>query len=172
MGLITFILGGARSGKSRFAVERAGQSPGRVLFIATAEPSDPEMRRRITDHKKNRPSHWKTVEEAKDLAGRIAGLPHSLDLVIIDCLTIFISNLLLAGKTQGSIERHIKKMLAALKKADFDALLVSNEVGLSIVPDNLLARQFRDVAGTVNQIAASAADDVYMLSAGIPVRIK
>jgi adenosylcobinamide kinase/adenosylcobinamide-phosphate guanylyltransferase len=172
MGKITLILGGARSGKSRYAIGLAKKASGRVAFIATARGLDEEMKRRIWVHRKRRPSHWKTVEETKDLAAAVTKLRGRCDFAIIDCLTLFISNLMLDGRPDRYVEKSIDKMVKTLKRAPFDCAVVSNEVGLGIVPENPIARRFRDLAGRVNQMTAEAADDVYFMTAALPLKIK
>lgn len=172
MGKITFILGGARSGKSQFAIGLAKKTPKSVIFIATATDSDKEMRERIKLHRKNRPSHWKTIEEPKKLAALVKGIPKKTELIIIDCMTIFISNLLLEGKSDNFVENEIGLMLKNLAKARFNSLIVSNEVGMGIVPDNALARRFRDLAGKINQGIAKASNEVYFIVSGLRLKIK
>ncbi len=172
MGKITFILGGARSGKSRQAVKIANQKNKKIAFIATCQPLDEEMRQRIQIHKKNRPKNWKTFEEPYDIAGKIKKNCNKFDIVLIDCLTLWASNLLLAGSNESTIKKEIKKILSVLRKTKADSIIVSNEVGSSVVPVNILARNFRDIAGTINQIAAETADRVLFMIAGIPMEIK
>jgi adenosylcobinamide kinase/adenosylcobinamide-phosphate guanylyltransferase len=174
MGKLILILGGARSGKSSFAVARAKKlSSGRcgVVYVATASGLDEEMKRRIERHRKKRPSSWKTIEERKDISKIFAKLGKA-SVVIIDCLTILISNLLLSGEKEAATLRKIKEFLGSLRKRKLTALIVSNEVGMGIVPENRLGRNFRDIAGQSNQIVAKMADEVYLLEAGIPVKIK
>lgn len=172
MGEIIFILGGARSGKSLYATKIAKEAAKRVLFVATANPIDKEMRLRIELHKRNRPSGWKTVEEPRDLITPIKNLPKKFNLIIIDCLTLFISNLLEEGYTDRGIENKVNIILKMLKRSNFTSVLVSNEVGLGIVPDNPLARRFRDLSGKINQRVASAANKVYFMTSGIAVEVK
>lgn len=172
MGKIIFILGGARSGKSRYAINLAKEkAKKKVVFIATAKPEDKEMNLRIRLHKKNRPSFWKTIEEPCDLILQIKKIKNC-DLIIIDCLTLFISNLLLEGYKDAKIKNEIKRLLGILKKSFFESIIVSNEVGLGIVPDNPLARRFRDLAGIINQKVARAADKVYFMIAGRATEVK
>lgn len=172
MANITFILGGARSGKSGFAIGLAKKTARRVAFIATARPEDEEMKRRIKLHKKKRPSKWKTIEEPRDLASLIKNLPRRYRLIIIDCLTIYISNLMLEGRSDRYIEREVSCILKIIKNSDFESIIVSNEVGLSLVPDNPLGRRFRDLAGRVNQLVSGAADKAYFIVSGLPIKIK
>lgn len=172
MSRIVFIFGGARSGKSSYAIELAKGRDKKVAFIATCQPLDKEMTLRIGLHKKKRPSHWKTFEEPKDLLGFLKGLEPDFDIVIIDCLTLFISNLLSEGLTDEEVEGLMDEILKILKAAKYKSIIVSNEVGLGVVPENRLARRFRDLAGRINQkITMDAGEVIFMLS-GMPLRIK
>ena len=171
MGKIILVLGGARSGKSTFARVLAGRHK-KVAFIATAEGRDAEMRRRIFAHKRERPSGWKTFEEPRDIRRALNEAGAANDCVIVDCLTLLVSNLLLAKKSETDICGAVSKALTVAKKGKFRTILVSNEVGLGLVPAGRLGRAFRDAAGRVNQQAASAADEVYFLVSGIPLKIK
>lgn len=172
MGKITFILGGARSGKSAYALLLAKKCKGKVAFIATCEPLDKEMRQRIARHKRTRPEHWQTFEEAKDVSGLLDKIGSRFDCVVIDCLTLLVSNLILSGRSQGSIESETKKIITRLKKIRTRAIIVSNEVGLGIVPANKLARDFRDTAGLINRVVAKDSDEVFFMVSGIPWKIK
>lgn len=173
MGRITFILGGARSGKSQYALSLARESgAGKVLFIATASAGDKEMRLRIARHKRNRPRGWRTIEEPRSLSQAFKRVPKNAQLVIIDCLTLLITNLMLEGHSDSFIEKEIKSGFKLLKKIGCDSIVVSNEVGLGIVPENSLARRFRDTAGRVNQAAARMSDEVYFIFAGLSVKMK
>lgn len=172
MGKITLILGGARSGKSSYAVSLAKKNPGKTVFIATCRPSDSEMKKRAALHKKARPCAWKTVEETENLHLLLERIGLGFDTVIIDCLTLLASDLMLKGASENAIKIQIKKILKALKKIKTRSLIVSNEVGLGIVPENKLARGFRDTAGRLNQIVAEKADNVIFMVSGIPWRIK
>jgi adenosyl cobinamide kinase/adenosyl cobinamide phosphate guanylyltransferase len=171
------ILGGARAGKSAFAlglaaeIEAEGLSP--VCFIATAQASDDEMRERITRHRSERPPHWTTVEEPIRLD---AALRQAADaaVIVVDCITLLVSNWLLQEN-----ERNTEKLIATIDNtitlaADGNKhlIFVSNEVGLGLVPDTPLGRQFRDTLGRVNQRLAQAVDTVFLLVAGLPLRIK
>lgn len=171
MSKIIFISGGARSGKSRHALHLA-KAYRRVLFIATAQGLDGEMRRRIELHKKNRPRHWSTIEEHRDVAGILGKIAGQFDCLIIDCLTLLVSNLIIADYSKMRIKNEINKIIRALRKIKGTVIIVSNEVGLGIVPDNELGREFRDIAGSINQIFAKAADWVFFIVSGIPWRIK
>jgi len=171
MAKITLILGGARSGKSTHAVSLA-EKHKRVAFIATCQPLDKEMRERIMLHKKQRPEHWKTFEEPRDLNLLLIKMGDGFDCILIDCLTLLVSNLMLAGHEKEGIFKEIEAMLAILRKKKARVIMVSNEVGLGLVPANKLGRDFRDIAGKVNQIAAKQANEVFFTISGIPMRIK
>jgi adenosylcobinamide kinase/adenosylcobinamide-phosphate guanylyltransferase len=167
-----FIIGGARSGKSGFAVRIAKKIGKKVLFIATCVPRDEEMKARVRLHKRSRPAGWKVIEENKEIPARLADEKDKFEAVIIDCLGLYISNLLLRGMTQKKIEERIESMARALSNRKATAILVSNDVGSGIVPDNPMARRFRDLAGVANQMIARYADTVYFMQAGIPIKIK
>ncbi len=175
MGNLTLILGGARSGKSRRALALAGNYAQRTI-VATAEPGDAEMAKRIAVHKAERDEVWRTVEEPLDIAGALAALPTESQLgaekrsvVVIDCLTLWLSNLIHARQ---SVEDETGKLLAALSVCPADVVLISNEVGLGIVPESPLGREFRDHQGRLNQRLAEAADVVEFVAAGLPLRMK
>ena len=174
MGKVIFIVGGARSGKSRYALKLAKElgEERRVAFIATCEGLDGEMRQRIALHRKARPGNWKTFEEPRRVSALLKKMGGRFDLVVIDCLTLFVSNLRLGGKRAAYIEKEMGNILRRLKHIKATSIIVSNEVGLGIVPENPLARDFRDIAGRANQITADAADSVYFMISGIPWRIK
>jgi len=164
---ISLVLGGARSGKSRFAEGLLADHPGGRIYLATAEPGDAEMRRRIEEHRRRRGSGWRTVEAPLEIAGVIAGAGE--ESVLLDCLTLWLSNLMRAGRDPGQATGELRRALARATSA---VVLVSNEVGLGIVPDNALARDFRDEAGRLNQAMAEAADRVFFLAAGLPLTLK
>ncbi len=173
MGRITFILGGARSGKSKYALRLAG-GKNKVAFIATckAEGRDKEMLNRIKMHKKSRPAHWKTFEEPHAPSVLLNKIEKDFETIIIDCLTLLISNLMLNGTNKKQITREIDRLMSRLKKARAESVIVSNEVGLGIVPDNRLARNFRDIAGKINQFVARKSDRVFFMVSGMPMQIK
>ena len=173
MGRLTFILGGARSGKSQYAASLAAKYGKRnVIYIATGEAKDTEMMRRISSHKAARPSHWKTYEEPLAVSKLLDSIDCAKGVVLIDCLTLLVSNLMLKRKPQRAIEDEIYDIMTKLGKSKSRAIVVSNEVGLGIVPANSLAREFRDIAGSVNKIAAEMSDEVIFMVSGIPMRIK
>ncbi|MET0309511.1 MAG: bifunctional adenosylcobinamide kinase/adenosylcobinamide-phosphate guanylyltransferase [Sphingomonas sp.] len=166
---ILFVLGGARSGKSRHAQARAEAHDGELVFLATAQAFDDEMRDRIARHRADRGPRWRTVEAPLDLASTLAAEADPARVVLVDCLTLWTSNLLLADR---DIVAATEELVAALGEARGPVILVANEVGLGIVPDNALARRFRDAAGTLNQAVARAADEALFLAAGLPMRLK
>lgn len=163
------ILGGARSGKSRIAQERAESLPGPPVYIATAEAWDDEMRERIALHRADRGGQWATVEAPLDLPEAIAARSGSGHVLLVDCLTLWATNLLLADR---DAEAATEALCAAVAGFEGDLILVANEVGLGIVPDNALARRFRDVAGRMNQRVAAVADEVLFVAAGLALRLK
>jgi adenosylcobinamide kinase/adenosylcobinamide-phosphate guanylyltransferase len=130
------------------------------------------MKERIKLHKKSRPRHWQTFEEAKDVAGMLASMDNKFDCIVIDCLTLLVSNLLLAKVNHKTIEAKIDRMLEHLRKKKGQVIIVSNEVGLGVVPANKLGRDFRDIAGRVNQVVAKEADEVYFTVSGVASKIK
>jgi adenosylcobinamide kinase/adenosylcobinamide-phosphate guanylyltransferase len=165
---LTLVLGGARSGKSRFAEDLLTRLPAPWLYIATAQALDDEMQARIAHHRARRPDGWETVEVPLDLAPALDAVAQGRP-VLIDCLTLWLSNLLLAGR---DVEAETDRLAATLARARGPWVVVANEVGLGIVPDNPLARRFRDAAGRLNQRAAAAADRVVLTVAGLPVEVK
>ena len=172
MGNFVFITGGARSGKSAYAQKLAKRTKKKVAFIATCQPGDKEMKKRIELHKKSRPRHWRLIEEPKDVEGVLRGLGNTYDGVVIDCIGVLVSNLLCGGLGEEKIKSKMEKMARTASASKCEIIVVSNEVGDGIVPKNHLARRFRDVLGTTNQIMARHADVVYSMRVGIPVRIK
>jgi adenosylcobinamide kinase / adenosylcobinamide-phosphate guanylyltransferase len=168
--MLTLILGGARSGKSTHALALAGDA-ARVLFIATGEPHDDEMAARIAAHKTERPSRWDTLEEPRALAAALQPRVAAYDVVILDCLTLWVSNLLLASPPTDPAAA-VPSLLDVYEVHDADWIIVSNEVGLGIVPDSPLARAYRDALGTVNRQIAKAADVVLFMVAGLPLQVK
>lgn len=163
------VLGGARSGKSRYAQARAEASGLARVFVATGQAFDAEMDERIRRHRQERGASWTTFEAPLDLAGAIGAHAAADTVVLVDCLTLWTSNLMLA---EHDIAAATASLTAVLGTARGPVILVANEVGLGIVPDNALARRFRDAAGLVNQRVASAADEVQFVAAGLPLRLK
>lgn len=166
---LLFVLGGARSGKSRYALNRAEALPGELLFVATAQALDNEMDSRIARHREERGPRWRTIEEPVDLAAVVRAEVRGDRVLLIDCLTLWASNLMFADR---DIDTATGALVAALGEAQGPVILVANEVGLGIVPDNALARRFRDVAGIVNQAVAACVDEAVFMAAGLPMRLK
>ncbi|MCI4589355.1 bifunctional adenosylcobinamide kinase/adenosylcobinamide-phosphate guanylyltransferase [Sphingobium sp. BYY-5] len=164
-----FVLGGARSGKSRYAQQRAETIEGHPCFVATAQAYDDEMRRRIAQHQADRDHRWRTVEAPVDLPEAIATLDSPDSVVLVDCLTLWLSNLLLMD---ADIPAACARLTQSVSRFSGHLILVANEVGLGIVPDNALARRFRDDAGRLNQSIAAMADEVMLVTAGLPLRLK
>ncbi len=163
------VLGGARSGKSRHAQARAEAEEGPLVYIATGQAFDAEMAERIEQHQKDRGPRWRTVEAPLALAEAIAAEARPEQVVLVDCLTLWTSNLMLAER---DIETETARLVAVIGAARGPLILVSNEVGLGIVPDNALARRFRDEAGRINQAVASAVGEAVFLAAGLPLKLK
>jgi adenosylcobinamide kinase/adenosylcobinamide-phosphate guanylyltransferase len=161
---IVLVGGGSRSGKSRFALERARRQGGRLAFAATAQAFDHEMEQRIGKHRAERGEGFVTIEAPFDVAGALGA---GFDAIVVDCLTLWVSNLMLAERPIP-----IEELIAAARKSAALVIFVTNEVGCGIVPENELARRFRDEAGWVNQAVAAAADEVYWMAFGIPLRVK
>ncbi len=177
-GSLTLILGGARSGKSRLAERLARQSGRPVVYLATATAGDEDMGRRISAHRANRPADWRTIEEPIDLPAALGQVSPN-EVVLLDCLTLWVSNLLLAGPPEeppaAAEERIIgeaKRFISVLKSKDFTVITVSNEVGMGVVPAYELGRVYRDTLGQVNQLVAAEAENVYLMVAGLPVVLK
>ncbi len=163
------ILGGARSGKSRHAESLVEQAGGRLVYLATAEARDEEMRARIREHQRRRGDRWQTIEEPLDLVAALTKHAAPECAILVDCLTLWLSNLMGAGR---NVDGEVANLVAALPNLDGAILFVSNEVGMGIVPENALARSFRDQAGRLNQQVAAAADRVVFVAAGLPLVLK
>ena len=172
---LTLVLGGARAGKSSYAWQLAARG-GRSLFVATAEARDEEMAARIQAHRDSRPGDQDTLEEPVDLVGALSTRLHGYDILLLDCLTMWVSNLLLRCPEPGAagedIQSRTRRLLELYRKADASWIVVSNEVGLGVVPPTRLGRLFRDELGRANQLFASEADDVVLLAAGLPLALK
>ncbi len=170
MRSLTLILGGARSGKSTHALALAAAA-SRVLFVATAEPRDAEMVERIAAHRHERPVTWDTLEEPRNLAAAIAHGADDYDIVLIDCLTLWVNNMLEAAPDTAPAS-WVDSVLATYRAGRASWIIVSNEVGLGIIPATSLGRAYRDALGTVNRLVADAADAVTLMVAGLPLIIK
>jgi len=190
------ILGGARSGKSRFAQSLAAKLGEKVLFVATGEPLDTEMASRIEEHRRGRPKNWRTLEINTQVGQKLQGQIKDADVVLLDCITLLVSNILtkedrkplsspLTGEDEGEGESteaiseaekqvmaEMQDLLDCIDKHEGNFIVVSNEVGSGLVPENKLGRVYRDLLGKANQLLAQHASEVYFMVSGIPVKIK
>lgn len=177
------ITGGARSGKSQMAQYMAGRASGEVLFIATAFPGDEEMRERIEAHKKARPAGWRTIEATENVGSRIQENIGGAKTVVIDCITLLVSNVFgrYAGKddeiadietAEQAVVAEITGLLGCMAQTSANFIIVTNEVGLGLVPDNKLGRLYRDILGKANRLLAERVDEVYLMVAGLLLKIK
>ncbi|MGD8990908.1 MAG: bifunctional adenosylcobinamide kinase/adenosylcobinamide-phosphate guanylyltransferase [Desulfobacterales bacterium] len=170
---IVLVIGGCRSGKSTYGLQTAqNQNGDKKIFVATCLPQDEEMALRVERHQKERGKHWTTIEEPLYLAEAISEHSPIADVMLIDCLTLWVSNLFMKSADQNNWEEIVSQLIDALKTASCPLVVVSNEVGTGIVPENKLARQFRDIIGLVNQAVAKIAGKVVWMVAGIPVVVK
>ena len=169
MGKVVLVLGGARSGKSGFAEHLGDAMVGQHIYIATAQAFDDEMTSRIARHRADRNGHWNTVECPLELEDTILEHDGEESVILVDCLTLWLSNQMLADKDLAAARGRLANLIPKIQGL---LLLVSNEVGQGIVPDNALARQFRDEAGWLNQALARVVDEVWFVTAGIPQRLK
>ena len=167
-GTLTLLIGGARSGKSAYAEKLTAGHPAPWAYVATAEAHDAEMSQRIGHHRARRGEGWETIEAPLGLAGALAALPPGRP-ALVDCLTLWLTNQMLAGH---DIEAECARLVEALARPRGPWFVVSNEVGQGIVPDNALARRFRDAAGRLNQQTAAVADSVLLMVAGLPLKVK
>jgi adenosylcobinamide kinase/adenosylcobinamide-phosphate guanylyltransferase len=185
MSKLILITGGARSGKSIFAESTAKSLGEKVLYVATSIPFDDEMKMRVKKHREQRPKHWETVEAYKDIHDHIKPLLNGKSTVLVDCITVMITNILFERHTdfdnlksedytdlEASVNTYIVSLINFIKGCEVPFILVTNEVGMGLVPDTVLGRLFRDIAGRANQKLAEASDEVYFCVSGIPVRIK
>ena len=170
---VALVLGGARSGKSRYGLGLAARCPAPRLFVATCEPRDAEMEARIAAHQRERGSDWIAQEAPLELTATLSAAQDHYGVILVDCLTMWVSNLLLQeGAPKGRIQTACEDLVAALQEAASPTILISNEVGMGIVPDNPLGREFRDRAGWLHQRLAQVADLVVLVVAGIPLLVK
>jgi adenosylcobinamide kinase/adenosylcobinamide-phosphate guanylyltransferase len=186
LGALILITGGARSGKSTYAEKLARDLGGPVLYIATAVPFDAEMQDRIARHRERRPADWDTWEGYRNLAAVFESPPRNYRVVLLDCVTIMVTNLLLQSdgdepeklnatawdRVEQNIWGEVQAFLTAAAGSEATVIMVTNEVGSGIVPENQLARIFRDTAGRINQAIATRAQTVYLVVCGLPVKIK
>jgi adenosylcobinamide kinase / adenosylcobinamide-phosphate guanylyltransferase len=168
---IIVVGGGVRSGKSSFALTRARSLGGRLGFVATAQALDAEMAARIAGHVRTRGPEFRTIEEPFAIPERLAALG-DLDVVVLDCLTLWLSNLLVRDESARQIAAHVDDLVHALAHAPFHTIIVTNEVGMGVVPESALGRAFRDIAGDAHQRLAVVADELYLAALGIIVRLR
>ena len=172
-----FVLGGCRSGKSRFAEQWVASRFQRKCFIATLDvKNDEEMAKRVTMHRASRGDGWSVIEEPLLLTDILLNYPkkssENSDVLLIDCLTLWLTNLILAGRNDETIEKEVHKLTSAIRACPVSLVLVANEVGRGIVPESSLGRRFRDLAGWTNQQVAEACETVYFVAAGLPMVLK
>lgn len=186
MGKTILITGGARSGKSSYAEKLAWEYTGKVLYIATSIPFDEEMKSRIKMHKESRPSKWDTYEGYKGLGAVISAKGSGYNVILLDCITVMVTNLLLEypgidyenavyedfAEAEKAIKSEVEELLAAIRKSEAAVIMVTNELGSGIVPENVLSRVFRDIAGRINQYIGSQCDEVFMTVCGLPLKLK
>jgi adenosylcobinamide kinase / adenosylcobinamide-phosphate guanylyltransferase len=172
VGHLLLVTGGTRSGKSRYAVERARSWGPRVLYVATCQPADAEMRDRVRRHQAERPASWVTIEPESHILQAIQEHGPQVDGILLDCLTLYVSSLLMAGSGELEVMQQVETLCGVLQKVGRPAAMVTNEVGWGVVPETSLGRLFRDAAGRANQVAARHAEEVVMLVCGLPVVIK
>lgn len=186
MGNIILVTGGARSGKSSFAEKMASSLGKEILYVATSIPFDNEMKDRIRKHKRQRPADWDVLEAFCDLDTSLSGAIEEHKAILLDCITVMVSNILFSSGEvdwesidmhnvnilEANVIKEIDKLIKASELSDIPFIIVTNEIGMGIVPENRLARIFRDIAGRVNQRIAGYANEVYLVVSGIPVKIK
>lgn len=171
------VTGGARSGKSKFAENMAGKFGGNVIYLATAQALDNEMRERILKHQQRRSKDWVTIEEPLEIAEVLSKFQTGAT-VLLDCLTLYLSNLyfryeeLSTDKQEQAINVKITNLAETIKRSNANIIIVSNEIGWGLVPENALARRFRDLAGNANQTIATVCEEAYLMVSGLPVQIK
>jgi adenosylcobinamide kinase/adenosylcobinamide-phosphate guanylyltransferase len=166
------ITGGCRSGKSRFALDYANQHFSKKIYLATCEALDEEMAQRIEHHKKMRSPEWQTIEEPIEIVNKIMRYGDETDVILLDCITLWLSNLLMRRKDDPEIMEEISRFIDTIKKKQTSLILVSNEVGLGIVPVDPLGRRFRDLSGMANQKIAEVVNTVILMVSGIPIFLK
>ena len=185
MGKLILVTGGARSGKSTFAEDMVRKLGDKVVYIATSAACDDEMKERIKKHRQQRPSDWITVEAYKDLDIKLKDILPGMDAVLLDCITIMVSNVMLEkamdwegisaeeiDKVEADVKLEIEKLINTAKVSPVPFIIVTNELGMGVVPPYELGRAVRDIAGRANQMLAKASEEVYLCVSGIPVRIK
>ena len=173
MATITLVTGGARSGKSDYAISRAAKyQAARSFFVATAQALDVEMRARIEHHRATRSPDFRTLEEPINVVAALSGLDERADVVVLDCLTLWVSNLMEVHAADTAILLEADSLAEVLRRVSYASVIVTDEVGAGIVPDNAPSRRFRDLLGWTNQKVARAANEVVLMVAGLPLRVK
>jgi adenosylcobinamide kinase/adenosylcobinamide-phosphate guanylyltransferase len=185
MGRLIIVTGGARSGKSTFAEEMAKDFGDNILYVATSIPFDGEMQQRIRKHREQRPAFWETVEAYKNMDVHLKDRLGDKDAVILDCITVMVSNIMLEkdmdwegmdaaeiDEVEALARKEIEKLIGVINHSDIPFIVVTNELGMGVVPLSVLGRAIRDIAGRTNQMLAKAADEVYLCVSGIPIKIK
>jgi adenosylcobinamide kinase/adenosylcobinamide-phosphate guanylyltransferase len=172
MGHLLVVTGGTRSGKSRYAVERAQRWGSQVLFVATCQPADAEMQERVRRHRAERPQTWTTVESQGELSDVIQHYGPCTDGILLDCLTLYVASLLMSDHGEDEVAQYVEKLCLALRAAPCPSAIVTNEVGWGVVPETPLGRLFRDAAGRANQVAARHAEEVVLMVSGLPMMVK
>ncbi len=185
MGKLILVTGGARSGKSTFAEQKVKEFGGNILYVATAKQIDEEMKQRIAKHRAQRPSEWETYEGYRNLDMALSEIIMDKSAVLLDCITIMVTNLMLdesyewdnlsrdrVEEIELGILHQIERLISLAKMNNLPFVLVTNEVGLGVVPPSAMGRDFRDIAGRMNQLLAATADEVYFCVSGIPMKIK
>jgi adenosylcobinamide kinase/adenosylcobinamide-phosphate guanylyltransferase len=170
--VLIYITGGARSGKSRYAQELAKRLAKKVVFVATATPSDENLRRRIARHRRERPKAWRTIENPLHLSDVFSKVDRRTELILIDCLTLYVSGCLMKGENESKITTQVEMFCKAAALSSMTTILVSNEVGSGLVPTTDLGLKFRDYLGRANQVAARYADEVILMVSGLVVPLK
>jgi len=166
------VTGGARSGKSAFSEAESKKLGTDLIYVATMEPLDAEMKSRIKKHKDRRGSEWKTIEEPLNVATVIKKNDKAGKVFLVDCLTLFLSNHLLKGKNEESLKKITEELAGICASCKASVVVVTNETGMGLVPENQMGREFRDAQGKANQIMAKFADEVYFMVSGLPLKIK
>jgi len=169
---VTYVSGGCRSGKSRFAESLATEVAGNRVYLATAEILDDEMRVRVERHRKDRGAAFQTIEATLDLAAALRGLPSDTSVVLIDCLTVWLGNLMHYQRNFSEQHPYIQEFLQVLREPPCPLIMVSNELGMGIVPESAMGRRFRDVAGRLNQEVAAISDEAYFVVSGLSIPMK